>query len=171
MTKHTKLKPRKLSLTYITEKYANNPTECIHFFFNCKWPGGFFCEKCGCVHYYALKGNIYECKKCGHHHYLYAGIVFQDNKLDPYKLILGLYLFFSTNKGISAIEMSNHLNVNYKTALKLCRKCRALMAISNSEKILNSFYYEADTIYIGAKTDNKPRNVNRTTTSICDFIN
>ena len=55
-------------------------------------------------------------------------------------------------------EMASQLNVNYKTALKLCRKCRVLMTLSNSEKILDSMYYEADTIYIGAKTEEKPRN-------------
>lgn len=54
--------------------------------------------------------------------------------------------------------MASQLNVNYKTALKLCRKCRVLMTLSNSEKILDSMYYEADTIYIGAKTEEKPRN-------------
>ena len=47
---------------------------------------------------------------------------------------------------------------NYKTALKLCRKCRVLMTLSNSKKILDSMYYEADTIYIGARTEEKPRN-------------
>ena len=35
---------------------------------------------------------------------------------------------------------------------------RILMTLSNSEKILDSMYYEADTIYIGAKTEEKPRN-------------
>ena len=73
-------------------------------------------------------------------------------------IIFLLGLFFSANKGCSAIEMASQLNVNYKTALKLCRKCRVLMTLSNSEKILDSMYYEADTIYIGAKTEEKPRN-------------
>lgn len=56
--------------------------------------------------------------------------------------------------------MASELDINYKTALKLCRKCRVLMSLSNSEKILDSMFYEADTIYIGAKTSNKPRNGN-----------
>ncbi|MDD6257858.1 MAG: hypothetical protein PUA69_01140 [Erysipelotrichaceae bacterium] len=40
--------------------------------------------------------------------------------------------FFSSNKGMSGIEMSSALDVNYKTALLLCRKCRVLMAFSDS---------------------------------------
>ena len=68
-----------------------------------------------------------------------------------------LYIFFS------AIEIASTSDVNYKTTLKLYRKCKLLMTLSNSEKILDSMFYEADTVYIGAKISNKPRNVNRTT--------
>lgn len=65
---------------------------------------------------------------------------------------LGLYLFFS------AIEMASELDVNYKTALKLCNKCRIFMSLSNSEKILDSLFYEADTLYIGTRTKGGTRN-------------
>lgn len=101
--------------------------------------------------------NVFECVKCGHQHYLFAETIFQDNKLPLFNLILGLYLFFSANKGYSAIKMTSQLDIIYKTALKLCRKCRILMTLSNSEKILDSMYYEANTIYIGAKTNEKSR--------------
>lgn len=124
-------KPKKDSLT---RKYANNHNECVKFFFKMKWPVGFYCEK------------------CGHQHYLLSNTIFQDNKLDLYKLILGMYLFFTANKGFSAIELANELEINYKTALLLCRKCRILMSQSNSEKILDSFFYEADVAYIGSKS-------------------
>ena len=48
--------------------------------------------------------------------------------------------------------MRLYLDVNYKTALLLCRKCRILMAQSNSDKILDSMFYEADIAYIGASS-------------------
>ena len=84
-------------------------------------------------------------------HCLFAGTIFQDNKLPLYKLLLGLFLFFVSNKGISAIELRSHLDVNYKTALLLARKCRILMSDSNSTKRLDSLFYESDTAYIGSK--------------------
>ena len=106
-----------------------------------KWPVGFYCEKCGCTHYYSIKrGDVFQCKECGHQHYLLSNTIFQDNKLDLYKLILGMYLFFTVNKGLSAIELANELEINYKTAPLLYRKCRILMSQSNSEKILDSFF-------------------------------
>ena len=155
----TKRKPAKNSLIDLVNKYSTDEQVCVDFFFNAKWPGGFYCEKCGSTHYHFIeKRRVYTCTKCGHQHYLFAGTVFQDNKLPLFKLILGIYLFFTANKGISAIEMASQLDVNYKTALKLCSKCRILMAQSNSENILDSMFYEADTVYIGAKTSSKPRN-------------
>ena len=93
------------------------------------------------------------CVKCGHQHYLFAGSIFQANKLELYKLLLGLFLFFNPNKGISAVKMCSQLDINYKTALLLCRKCRILMFQSNSEKILDAMFYEADTAYIESRSE------------------
>lgn len=153
--KQIKRKPKKDSLIALTKKYANNHQECVKFFFNMKWKDGFYCEKCHCTHYHFIKrGNVIQCANpnCKHQHYLLADTIFQDNKLDLYKLILGIFLFFTANKGISGVDLASELDVNYKTALLLMRKCRILMAQSNKEKILDSLFYEADTIYIGGKS-------------------
>ena len=146
-------KPKKPSLIDFTKKYANNEQACYDFFFNAKYPNGYYCEKCGCTHYHKItRHRVVQCKECGHQQYLFANTIFQDNKLDLYKLLLGLFLFFNNSKGISAMDMKSHLDVNYKTALLLCRKCRILMAESNSDKILDSMFYEADTAYIGVSS-------------------
>ena len=148
------LKPKKPSMIDFTKKYANNEQACYDFFFDAKYPNGYYCEKCGCTHYHKItRHRVVQCKECGHQQYLFANTIFQDNKLDLYKLLLGLFLFFNSNKGISAMDMRSYLDVNYKTALLLCRKCRILMAESNSDKILDSMFYEADTAYIGASSE------------------
>lgn len=147
------LKPKKPSLIEFTRKYSNDEEACYDFFWNARHPDGFVCEKCGCTHYRKItRHRVAECKECGHQEYLFAGTIFQDNKLPLYKLLLGLFLFFTANKGISAVEMRSHLNVNYKTASLLCRKCRILMADDNASNILDSMFYESDVIYIGAKS-------------------
>ena len=149
----TALKPKKPSLVEFTRKYSNNDEACYDYFWNAKYPDGFVCEKCGCTHYRKIRRhNVTECAECGHQHYLFAGTIFQDNKLPLYKLLLGLFLFFVNNKGISAIEMRSHLNVNYKTALLLCRKCRILMRDSGNTWKLDDMFYESDTAYIGSKS-------------------
>lgn len=93
------LKPKKDSLIPLTIVYCNNNDACISFFIRAKWPTGFFCEKYGCHHYYFISSkHALECNHCKKQHYLLTDIISQDNKLPLYKLILGLYLFFSSNK-------------------------------------------------------------------------
>ncbi|MFQ6793865.1 MAG: transposase [Thomasclavelia sp.] len=72
-----KLKPKKDSLIGIVEIYGNNHMACVNYFFTIKRPTGFYCEKCGCVHYSFIKNrNVFECTKYGHQYYLFAGTVF-----------------------------------------------------------------------------------------------
>lgn len=160
----TTRKPKKPSMIEFTRKYANDEDECRKFFFDAVYPEGWICDKCGSHHCHPVSGrnNVWQCDDCGHQQYLFAGTIFQDNKLELYKLLLGLFLFFSSNKGISGIEMSSALDVNYKTALLLCRKCRALMASSDSGRILDSMFYEADTAYIGSASKTPGRTGNGT---------
>lgn len=150
----TKYKAKKPSMVDFSRKYANDDAACEEFFFRAKYPNGYYCEKCGCTHYKKIstRNHIYTCSQCGHQSCLFAGTIFQDCKLDLYKLLLGLFIFFTANKGASAMEMRSHLDVNYKTALLLCRKCRVLMTECNSEKILDDMFYEADVAYIGSKS-------------------
>ncbi len=149
----TKFKPRKLSLIEVTNQYHNNEDACYKFFYNAKYPQGYYCEKCGCTqHYKVLRHRVCECANCGHQEYLFAGTIFQDNKLPLFKLILGLYLFFVSNTGISANELANQLDINRKTAQLFCRKCRILMSESNATHTLNSLFYEADVAFIGAQS-------------------
>lgn len=105
-------KNKKNSLIALTKKYTNAHMACVSFFINAKWSCGFYCEKCGCIRYCFIKrSNILECTKCMKQHYLFVGTIFEKNKIDLYKLIFGLYLFFSANKGYSAIEMAIALNM------------------------------------------------------------
>ncbi|MEE1410720.1 MAG: hypothetical protein U0J83_01705 [Bulleidia sp.] len=82
------------------------------------------------------RNHVYTCSKRGHQSCLFTGTLFQDCKLDLYKLLLGLFIFFTSNKGVSALELRSQLDVNYKTALLLYRKCKVLMTECNSEMIL-----------------------------------
>ena len=147
-------KQYKLALTTFNKKFCNNEEACESFFFKSKYPTGYYCEKCGCTHYRKIgkRNHVYACKACGHQEYLFAGSIFQDNKLPLYTLLLGIFLFFNSTKGISGKEMQYQLGVNYKTALLMCRKCRILMAKSTSDRILDSMFYESDVAYIGAKS-------------------
>ena len=144
-------KRRKCSLLDVISKYSNYNQACVEFFMQIRYPYGYYCEKCGSVEYWEVKqGRIQECKHCRHHQRLLANTVFHASKLPLFTLILAIYLFFSSNKGISAIDLASQLHVNYKTALLLLRKMRVAMMLDNSAHVLDSQFYEADVIYVGA---------------------
>lgn len=141
----------------IINKYYDHEDECINFFIRAKWPEGFECE-CGCHEYYMLntRKNVLVCKHCGKQHYLFANTIFQDNKLPLFKLILGMYLFFTSTKGMTAVELSDELDINYKTACLFANKCRYLMTLSNARYTLNSLFYEGDVFSIGTRSAGHP---------------
>ena len=156
-----KPKPKKDSLVQFIKIYTHIDN-CIKFFFNIKFPDGFHCDCCPCDEYYIIKrknvksGYIIQCKECGKQHSLLAGTIFQDTSIPLFNLLLVLFLFFTSNKGITATEIANHAEISYHTARKLLRKCRILMAESNNEKILESEFYEIDFIEVGGKKEGKP---------------
>lgn len=101
--------------------------------------------------------NCYRCANCKHDERLLSNTIFQDNKLPLNVLLYGLFLIFTASNGISSIELSKELRVNYKTACLLQTKARILMKNSNSKKFLDSNFYESDVAYIGAPSHNGKR--------------
>ena len=122
-----------LSTSDFIVKYYTNLDVCRKFFFDMKWPTGYYCEKCGCTHYYFMKSkDSYRWAHCKHEERLFTNTIFQDNKLPLNVLLYGLFLIFTSKKGISSLELSEGLKVNYKTACLLQTKARILMKNSNS---------------------------------------
>lgn len=160
MSKYTsKPKPKTMSLVTFNKLFFDNEEACRNFFFNVFHPEGFVCPECGCTHFRILstRSHTYQCTHCYHQVHLFAGTIFQDNKLPLYTLLLGIYLFVTAHNGISAEELANTIDVNRKTAQLLCRKIRYLMEIDNNCFNLQSQFLEADCFYIGGKTHNGKR--------------
>lgn len=59
--------------------------------------------KCDCTHYRKIstRNHVYTYSKCGHQSCLFAGTIFQDYKLDLYKLCFACLAFFSILKILS----------------------------------------------------------------------
>ena len=62
-----------------------------------------------------------------------------------------MYLFISSNKGISVLELTSQLDIIYNSMFKLCIKYHLLMTLSNMDHIQNSLFYKTDTSYIDEK--------------------
>ncbi|OZN25377.1 DDE transposase [Actinobacillus seminis] len=84
------------------------------------------CPHCGVRHhaYFLESRKCWCCKHCKRHFYITTNTVFAFHKLPLVDLLAAIALFVNSVKGISAITMSRHLNINYKTAFVLCHKLR-----------------------------------------------
>ena len=154
-----KAKPKIMSHITFNKLFFNNDDMCRNFFLNVFHPLGLVCPECGCVHFTLLKcrNNVYTCSQCSHQVYLFAGTIFQDNKLPLYTLLYGIFLFITSTKGISAEELSRQLGINRKSAQLLCQKMRYLMSLDNDCFDLKSKFIELDGFHIGGKSHNGKR--------------
>ncbi|MGX2975475.1 IS1595 family transposase [Ursidibacter arcticus] len=84
------------------------------------------CPHCSVRHhaYFLESRKRWCCKHCRRHFYITTNTVFAFHKLPLVDLLAAIALFINSVKGVSAITMSRHLNINYKTAFVLCHKLR-----------------------------------------------
>ncbi len=84
------------------------------------------CPHCGiCHHTYFLESRKrWCCKHCQRHFYITANTIFSFHKLPLVDILAATLLMVNSSKGISAIDISRHLYINYKTAFVLCHKLR-----------------------------------------------
>ena len=66
--------------------------------------------------------NCYRCAHCKHNERLFTNTIFQDNKLPLNVFLYGLFLIFTSKKGISSLELSEELkkrkNINEELEFK-----------------------------------------------------
>ncbi|WP_314878361.1 IS1595 family transposase [Haemophilus parahaemolyticus] len=84
------------------------------------------CPYCGIRHhaYFLESRKRWCCKHCQRHFYITTNTIFAFHKLPLVDILAATLLMVNSSKGISAIDISRHLNINYKTAFVLCHKLR-----------------------------------------------
>ena len=115
-----------------------------------------YCPKCGCVSLYTYRARkIWKCKGCTHQFSATSGTIFASHKLPIRDYLLAIALFVNGAKGMSALQLSRDLSVQYKTAFVLAHKLREAVAALRSERKLSG-EVEVDGAYFGGYV--KPRN-------------
>lgn len=84
------------------------------------------CPRCQTTHkaYFLSSRKQWQCKHCQYRFSIKSGTIFQNAKLSLKGLLEAIYYFAVKSKGISAIELSHYLNVQYKTSWVLLHKLR-----------------------------------------------
>jgi transposase-like protein len=122
-------KARTLSLAKVM-RYTD--AEAYEVFKKVRWAendGEPICPRCGCIAVYEYKARkIYKCKGCGSQFSITTGTIFASRKLPIRDLLAAIAIFVNGAKGISALQLSRDLDVQYKTAFVLAHKLREAMA-------------------------------------------
>src|SRR6185437_6370524 len=151
-------KARTLSLAQVlrlSEDEAYAQFKAIRFSEN---DGEAFCPKCGGTDLYTLgRRKMWRCKakECGWQFSVTSGTIFAARKLSVRDILAAIAIFANGAKGISALQLSRDLDVQYKTAFVMAHKLREAMAAGDKGKQVSG-EVEVDGMYAGGYV--KPAN-------------
>lgn len=114
------------------------------------------CPRCGCVETYDIATRRrFKCVACHHQFSVTSGTIFASRKLSFTDLLAAIVIFVNGAKGVSALQVSRDLDVQYKTAFVLSHKLREAMSREQAGRQLDGIV-EIDGGYFGGY--NKPEN-------------
>lgn len=124
-----------------------------------RWPetdGEAVCPSCGCYEVYNITTRRrFKCVACHKQFSVTSGTIFASRKLSFTDLLAAIVIFVNGAKGVSALQVSRDLDVQYKTAFVLSHKLREAMAVEQQNRQLNGVV-EIDGAYFGGYV--KPEN-------------
>src|SRR5688572_6291017 len=149
-------KARTLSLKAV---FRRGEDAAYQAFCEMRWPeteGEAVCPKCGCTETYNITSRRrFKCVACHHQFSVTSGTIFASRKLSFTDLLAAIVIFVNGAKGVSALQVSRDLDVQYKTAFFLSHKLREAMAREQLGRQLNGIV-EIDGAYFGGYV--KPEN-------------
>lgn len=129
-----------------------------------RWPeteGEAVCPRCGCVESYDISSRRrFKCVACHHQFSVTSGTIFASRKLSFTDLLAAIVIFVNGAKGVSALQVSRDLDVQYKTAFVLSHKLREATAREDAGQRLNGVV-EVDGAYFGGYVKPANRKVDR----------
>ncbi len=122
--------------------------------------GNPYCPKCGCTAVYSYAARpIFKCKACNHQFSVTSGTIFASHKLPIRDYLLAIAIFVNGAKGVSALQLSRDIDVQYKTAFVLAHKLRQAMSAQLDDKLTGEV--EVDGGYFGGYVKPANRKVKR----------
>lgn len=144
----------KFGLKEFRKKYGTHE-QCLEVLKQLRFPDPCKCPKCNIAQkFYPVTGRTsYACNNCGHHIYPLAGTIFEKSTTPLDLWFFAMYLMTQTRSGTSAKQLERMLGVTYKTAWRIFKQIRMLMA--QIEGNLLDGIVEIDETFIGGKGSNR----------------
>jgi transposase len=123
---------------------------CLEWLKGHLFPNGIFCKKCQRItkHHRIASRRSYSCDHCGNHVHPTAGTIYHKSSTPLRLWFYAIYLMSSTRCGIAAKQLQRELGVTYKTAWRMFRQIRAMLA-ENRDPFTGEV--EVDETYVGGK--------------------
>ena len=127
---------------------------CLEFIKNARWPQGITCVKCERItkHFRIAGRKVYSCEFCGTHVSPTADTIFHKSSTPLRSWFHAMFLMASTRTGISAKQLERQVGVTYKTAWRMFKQIRTLMA---QDDMVLFGEVEVDETYIGGRRPGK----------------
>lgn len=144
----------KVTVKRFNELFPDDDT-CLDFMFKQTYASMPACLKCGVMEprYYRVRGRkCYECKDCGNQIHPLGGTIFHKSSTSLKDWFYVVYIFSVSKNGVSAKEVERHLGVTYKTAWRIAKQVRTLMAQGGNPL---SGVVETDETYVGGRNTDR----------------
>ncbi len=153
------MKKKRIAKTIsVPQLYRRFPDDaaCREWFEQVLWNSQPVCPHCGSVDEIRppsdSKPNHYWCKSCRKHFTVTTGTCLHSSPLPLQHWIYAIYSILTGRKGISAMQLSKELGVQYRTAWHMLHRVREASK-SGDFKLAN--VVEVDETYVGGKERNK----------------
>ena len=132
------------------EKQFPNDDVCLEWLKNLHFPDGIFCETCQKItnHYKIASRKSYSCQSCGNHFHPTAKTIYHKSSTPLRLWFYATYLMASTRCGISAKQLERELGVTYKTAWRMFKQIRSMLAEDDTQLVGK---VEVDETYVGGR--------------------
>jgi transposase-like protein len=136
-----------------------NELTAVEFFEVQRWGGNPCCVHCGSVDVYKMKDSktgernkrfLWRCRDCNQQYTVRIGTVYEETRLELRHWCYAFWRASASKKGVSALEIKRHCQINYRSALFLMTRIRFAMAPDAQEPKLTGTV-ECDETYVGGR--------------------
>ncbi len=113
--------------------------DCIEAIIAMKWPDGFVCPRCAytkCTRLSSRRLPLFECRRCSYQASPLVGTIFERTHLPLVKWFQAMELFLLPD-GISALRLSQVIQVTYNTAWLMLHKIRHTLGECDARELLS----------------------------------
>ena len=125
----------------LKEIYKGGEDAAYATFCKFRWPlndGKPVCPRCGSVDVYHISTRRkFKCAGCYHHFSVTSGTIFASRKLAFVDMLAAICIVANAAKGVSSLQLSRDLDVQYKTAFVFSHKLREAMAAETNGHMLD----------------------------------